>query len=70
MAEADVADEGRVLGYRGEAKEGGKEIVREAVCVGGERAIPIFPRGVWVVEGKVIQYVGSEEVGDLLQDAL
>ena len=54
MAEADVADEGRVLGYRGEAKEGGKEIVREAVCVGGERAIPIFPRGVGMVKGKVI----------------
>ena len=48
----------------------GKEIVREAVCVGGERAISIFPRGVWLVEGKVIQYVGSDEVGDLLKDAL
>ena len=70
MTEAKVADEGSIIGYRAKAKERGKEIVCEAVGVGGEWTIPILPRGFGVVEWKVIHYVRSEEMGDLLKDAL
>jgi len=54
MAETNVADEGRVVGDRSKAKERCEEVFCDAICVGGERAIPIFPRGVGMVKGKVI----------------
>jgi len=54
MAETNVADEGRVVGDRSKAKERCEEVFCDAICVGGERAIPIFPRGVRMVKRKVI----------------
>ena len=70
MAEADVADEGSVIGNRVETKERGKKIVCQVVRGGSERTIPVCPRRVRVVDREMIQYVGSEEMGDLLKDAL
>ena len=70
MAEADVADEGSVIGNRVETKERGKKIVCQVVSGGSERTIPVFPRRVGVVDREMIQYVGSKEMGDLLKDAL
>ena len=70
MAEADVADEGSVIGNRVETKERGKKIVCQVVSGGSERTIPVFPRRVGVVDREMIQDVGSEEMGDLLKDAL
>ena len=54
LVQHNVADEGRVVGDRSKAKERCEEVFCDAICVGGERAIPNFPRGVGMVKGKVI----------------
>ena len=70
MTEADVADEGSVIGNRVEAKGRGKETVCHVVSGCSERTTPIFPKRIGVVDREMIQYVGSKEMGDLLNDAL
>ena len=54
MTEADLADECRILRNGWKVKEGGKEVVDDAVCGRGKRAIPIVPWGCALVEGEVI----------------
>ena len=65
-----MADECRILRDGGEIKEGGKEVVCDVVGGCGKQASPIFPRGIALVEGKVVEDVAGEKMGKFLERAL
>ena len=50
-------------------EEVGQEGVEEGFCCTGEGSVPSLPRGVWVVVGEVVHYVGREQVGYFLEEA-
>ena len=70
MTEADLADECRILRDGGEVKEGGEEVVDDAVGGGGKRASPILPWGCALGEGEVVEDVAGEKMGEFLERAL
>ena len=70
MTESDLADECRILRDGGEVKEGGEEVVDDAVGGSGKRASPILPWGCALVEGEVVEDVVGEKMGEFLERAL
>jgi hypothetical protein len=55
-----LADYGSILGEGWSVKEGGEEIFRDVVCVGGEGTIPFLPWWVVLIKGEVIKDVQRE----------
>ena len=67
--EAQLCNVDGVVGDVGRLEEVCEEGLDDRVCCSCERAVPCFPRWVWVIGWEVVHYVGGEEVGDFLEEA-